>query len=135
MVMFSKTQSNPVGAPLTKSKPEPPSPMTVCSQCISEFAPGKPHYCVKTTRRENMLSLVRHSSAGSQSAVTVSTLKGLASEQGVSIKGGTVMLKSGSKVLPVQVGNSRVKPPVSRFSHEDLMALQTSLNLSCNSTL
>ena len=97
------------------------------------MAPGRSHQCAKVTRRENLTELVRSSSEGSKSSITVSTLKGMAEEQNISTKGGTVELKSHSKILPVQLGSSRVRPAPSKFSHESLIQLQASLNMSDNS--
>ena len=65
---FSSNQSNPVGAPATLSKPDKAQAMTVCLACLSEIAPGKSHYCVKSTRRENISELIRSSSDKSKSS-------------------------------------------------------------------
>ena len=129
---YAGEQSNPVGAPAKHPQSPPGQPITVCSKCLSLFAPGKSHICLKTTKRDNLSEMVRQSSDKSKSTVTVSTLKTMAEDQGVSTKGGTVMLKSGSKVLPVQIGSSRVKAVQGRFSHGSLMRLQVALNLSDN---
>ena len=77
-----------------------------------------------------MTELVQSSSQESKCKITVATLKSIAAEQSVSTRGGTVMLKSGSKVLPVQIGNRKVLPVEAKFSHENLMKLQSALNLS-----
>ena len=56
--------------------------------------------------------------------MTVATLKSIADEKGVSTRGGTIVLSSGSKKIPVQLGISKSKTPVKKFTHEDLMAIQ-----------
>ena len=104
-------------------------------KCSSEFGPGKPHTCDKATKRDNLAALVRSTSEKSKSSVTVATLKSIADEKGVSTRGGTVVLSSGSKIIPVQIGTSKSKTPVKKFTHEDLMAIQRELNLSDNSIL
>ena len=132
---FAQKHTNPVGAPPSNPPEFPPSPIKVCPRCFSEVGPGKPHHCVKTVRRENLATLVRSSSEKSKSAVTVSVLSSMADDQGVSKRGGTINLSSGSKKLPIKIGTDKTKVPQKKFSHEDLMALKTDLNLSDNSTL
>ena len=90
---------------------------------------------MKTVKRDNMVSLLRNNSEKSQAAVTVSSLKTIAEDQNMSTRGGIVKLTSGSKLLPVQIGTSKLKRPSKVFSHEDLMALQRELNWSDNMTL
>ena len=130
---FSKIHSNPLGAPCVAPRTMCPSPITICSICLSEYHAGKPHNCQKTTKRENMANLVRNSSYGSKSALALSALKEIASEQGSDMKKGPILLKSWSKQLPVQIGN--LKTYNKKFSHGGLMSLQSTLNLSDNNTL
>ena len=132
---FSKNHTNPAGAPATHPPQETSLTIKVCTKCYSDIGPGKPHHCVKTVKRDNMVSLLRNNSEKSQAAVTVSSLKAIAEDQNVSTRGGFVKLTSGSKLLPVQIGTSKLKRPSKVFSHEDLMALQRELNWSDNMTL
>ena len=134
-IRHAKSHSNALGAPATKPSADPPSVLKVCSECFSELGPGLPHNCVKTVKRSNIAAIVRNNSEKSVAAVTVSALHDVAQQQGVGARGGKVLLKSGSKFLPVVVGSRRVCPPGKMFSHQDLMDIQNDLNLSDNSTL
>ena len=104
-VKHAKEHSNPVGAPIKKPKSEPPAVIKVCTECLSEIGPGKPHQCIRTVKRENISAFVRGTSEKSIAAVTVFALKEIAQQQGVGVRGGKVLLSSGSKVLPVVVGS------------------------------
>ena len=132
---FSLNHSNPTGNPPTQLPAPPPSPVIFCNICLSEYGRGKPHQCNKTTKRENMANLVKSCSFGSKSAVTISSLKDIAEDQGATTRGGKVYLKSWAKELPVQVGTPQVKTQTKKFSHNDLVSLQSSLNMSDNNTL
>ena len=132
---YTKDHSNPVGAPSTLPKSDPPVAMKLCSECFSEIGPGKTHQCLKTVKRENIAALVRNTSEKSMASVAVSALRDIAQQQGASNRGGRVLLSSGAKILPVIVGSRRVKQPVKMFLHQDLMNMQTELNLSDKSTL
>ena len=46
------------------------------------------------------------------------------------MRGGLVNLQSGSKQLPVQVGTPRIKQKKAKFSHQDLVHLQTAQSMS-----
>ena len=132
---FIKECSNKVGRPLDKQSIEPPKKIVLCDSCFSELAPGKPHVCQKTVKRNNIVSLIRSTSVASQSAVMASSLKTLAEDIGESSRGGTLHLQSGSKQLEVKVGQSRKRPQAVQFSHENLRRLGTKLNLSNNSIM
>ena len=122
--------------PVPIAQPSPPARvLPLCSKCFSEIGAGKPHTCHKTTRRENLSNLVRSTSRKSQSSVTSSTLKAIATDQSVSTRGGTLTLQTGSKPLPVQIGTPKVHPKQATFSHENLKRLQASTNLSDKSLL
>lgn len=96
---------------------------------------GKPHACVKTKKGNNLADIVRSRSEKSRSKVAASTLKSLAGDQGVSLRGGTIQLATGSNPLPVQIGTSKIRPKEAKFSHENLKKLQAAHNLSDNSLL
>ena len=132
---FIKEHSNKVGRPLDKQSIEPPKKIVLCDSCFSELAPGKPHVCQKSVKRNNIVSLIRSTSVASQSAVMASSLKTLAEDIGESSRGGTLHLQSGSKQLEVIVGQSRKRPQAVQFSHENLRRLGTKLNLSNNSIM
>ena len=123
--MTSKT-----GPPPMVAQSPPAKTLAVCSKCWAEIGKGKPHQCLKSTKRENLAGIMKTTSRKSRAAVTCSTLKTIAEESGVSTKGGVVELQSGSRLLPVQIGTPKVKPKVAKFSHENLKKIQTAHNLS-----
>ena len=63
------------------------------------------------------------------------TLKEMAEVKGESTMGGKVKLQSGSKIIPVEIGNSRSRQSVPKFSHQNLKNLGSRLNLSNNSLM
>ena len=127
---YVTNHSNPTGAPPISPKSPPAKALTVCTRCFTEIGRGKPHPCIKTNRGSNLSDIVRNTSGRSRSKVASSTLKTIAEDQGVSSRGGTVQLKAGSKILPINLGTPRVKPKEAKFSHENLKKLQAANNLS-----
>ena len=65
-----------------------------------------------------------------KASVTVSTLKDIINQDRGCMRGGLVNLQSGSKQLPVQVSTPRIKPKKAKFSHQDLIHLQTAQSMS-----
>ena len=78
---------------------------------------------------------MRKTSTRSRSKLTAKGLKSVAEEEGVSTRGGTLNLKTGSKPLPVKIGTSKIQPKPAHFSHENMKRLQASINLSDSSLL
>ena len=70
-----------------------------------------------------MTSIVRNTSRKSRTTVVANTLKTIADEQGVSVRGGTVNLQTAFYPIPVQIGTPKVKPKEPTFSHENLKRL------------
>lgn len=97
-------------------------------------AKGVPHHCSKVQKQENLANLVKSTSAKSKSKVTSNVLKEICTEAGVSHTGGTVNLSTGGSPLPVQVGKSKLKARVPRFTLEGLKRLQSANNLSDRAT-
>ena len=132
---FKNEHSNKTGRPAEGEKGPSPKALKMCSECLSELAPGKTHNCDKTTKRLNMINLVKNSSFNTKSTVITSELKSLAASDGKSSKCAEIDLKSGSKVLPIRFGTQRANPKVPMFSHKNLKRPGTSLNLSYNSVM
>ena len=127
---FAKLHTNPQGPSVSSTKSPPARALKVCDRCYTEIGRGKPHTCVKSQKGTNLAHIVKNNSWRSRSKVATSTLKSIADEQGVSHKGGTVHLQTGSKPLPVQIGTPKVKPKDAKFSLENLQKLQSANNLS-----
>ena len=129
---FASNHVNPIGMPPTNPSPKSPPPKVVpiCTKCFSEVGKGKTHQCLKSTKRGNLSRIVRDTSKKSKSQITANSLKNIASDEGISTRGGTVHLKTAGKSIPVQVGQSKVKPRQPLFSHESLKRLQTANSLS-----
>ena len=122
---YISKHTNPKGPTPATPKSPAAKALVVCTRCFTEIGRGKPHPCVKTQKGPNLAKIVKNTSGKSRSRVASATLKTLAEEQGVSTRGGTLQLKSGSKYLPVHLGNSRAKPKEAKFSHANLQKLQT----------
>ena len=134
-IKYLSEHSNNVGRPSEGDNSPPPKILKICDKCFSEIAPGKSHNCLKTTTRANLINIVRNNSVNTKSNVIASELKCLAEEQGISTKGGDIGLKSGSKILPVQIGTKKCGPKQPKFSHENLKCLGARLNLSGNAIM
>ena len=133
-VSHKKQQSGKVGRPSSVPEVIKRGSLKVCDLCLSEIGPGKRHKCSDKIRNNNMIDMINSSSTNSKSNVIVNSLKTLAKEEGVSVRGGCLNLKSESQVMPVQIGTARTKPETPQFSHEHLRSLQLQLNLSNNET-
>ena len=127
--------SKKVGAPAIKTKSPAAKAIPVCSKCFTVIGKGQNHKCDKTQRCTNISEIVRKTSQKSRSKITAKGLKSVAEEKGVSTRGGTLDLKTGSKPLQVKIGASKVQLKPAYFSHENMKRLQTSLNLSDRATL
>ena len=128
---YAKKHSNPVGG--IKKTPASPVKRTIhfCSRCLSVIGKGMSHTCNKSSRNNNLCGLLENTSPKTRSILTAINLKSIALESNVSLRGGTVELKTrSSKVLPVQIGTAKVKPRRRKFSLEDLLRLQATLNIS-----
>lgn len=132
---FATIHSNSRGATSEKEIPSPAKVLPLCSKCFSEIGRGKEHVCLTSTRRENLATIIRKTSQKTKETVTSKTLKTIAVEEGVSTRGGTLKLQTGSKPIPIQIGTPRVKPREARFSHANLMKIQAGNNLSDNTLL
>ena len=103
-----------------------------CRVCLTYIGRGKTHKCTKKTKQTNLEELVKSTSFKTKGKVTSSCLKSVFADRGVSLRGGSTVLPTGSKALPVTVGTSRGRSHIkrARFSVENLIKLQTALNLS-----
>ena len=127
---WHKQHSNPVGKPAKENIPPPSA--KICLVCYSEFGPGKPHNCSKTTRQDNLVRMVRSNSVGTRHAVTGSSLKSLARESGVSLSGGTLPLNTkGPEKMPVRLGKGRGDDrDAAVITNEQMMELQQQTGIS-----
>ena len=64
-----------VGRPLSSSPQPDPSPIKVCSACLTELSKGKPHNCNKTTRELNIQSMLESGDCKSGEKITSKILK------------------------------------------------------------
>ena len=112
------------------SESPPAKASTLCDKCFAPIGRGKPHSCQKAHKDTNISKLVQTTSEKTQAKVASTTLHKIAAEAGVSARGGTLTLPSGSKQLPVTVGTPKTGHKEVKFSHEDMMRLQSSQNLS-----
>ena len=103
-----------------------------CRVCLTYIGRGKAHKCTKRTKQSNLEEMVKSTSFKTKGKVTSSCLKSIFADRGVSTRGGSTCLPTGSKALPVTVGTSRGRSHIktARFSIENLIRLQTALNLS-----
>ena len=102
-----------------------------CSKCLTYIGRGRPHTCTKATKRSNLEGVVKSCSTKSKARVISSGLKSVFAESGVTTRGGTLAIATGGKPVTVTLGLNvkgvRAKP---RWTHEDLIKLQTNNNLS-----
>ena len=119
-------------------EPSPPSFSKQCLNCFTYVGKGIPHDCSRTTKRTNLECIVKASSYKTKGRVTSSCLKAVFAEAGVSTRGGTVPVPSGSSCpLNVTIGTEAAgnDGQAQEFSGEDMIKLQTVLNFSDKPTL
>ena len=117
------------GSSLFKTSPR----VRICSDCQTELRPGHAHKCNKTSRRENILELVRQSSLGTQQRITSGLLDDMAADQQVNKRDGSISLATkGPNKKTVTFGPKKENRV---FSHEDLLRLKTRFNLSTDKAL
>ena len=92
-----------------------------CVKCHSVVGKGKPHKCSKSEMRDNLHKLVKHKSPKSKERLVSATIKSIFDDKGANTRGGTVMLATGGKKLPVSLS---VKINKRRFTQENLKRLQ-----------
>ena len=119
-------------------EPSPPSFRKQCLNCFTYVGKGIPHDCSRTTKRTNLECIVKASSYKTKGRVTTSCLKAVFAEAGVSTRGGTVPVPSGSSCpLKVTIGTEAAgnDGKAKEFSGEDMIKLQTAFNFSDKTTL
>ena len=126
---YLKTHSNPPGAQKI-NQVSPPKTLKVCSSCFTIIGQGKKHMCNKNNFNNNVTSYVKRKSPKTKTNLASNLLKTAVSESQQSLRGATVELKSGSKILPVVVGTPKVPTKEVKFTHENLIRMQTNHNLS-----
>ena len=107
-----------------------------CRKCLTYVGRGKSHKCKKKTKQENLESLVKSSPKRTKGKVTSACLKAVFAEAGVSIKGGSTVLPTGSRPITVSIGaKAKGLMKSARFTAENMVKLQTVYNLSDRTTL
>ena len=127
---FRKARSNPIGKPSESTDSPPAKTLALCTRCFGELGRGKAHDCQKCSQGVNLSNLVKKATDKSKATVASEALHDIAQNEGVSTRGGIVALPSGNKKLSVTIGTPKVAPKAANFTHEDLMRLQGSQNLS-----
>ena len=127
---FKKKNSNPIGKPSESTDSPPAKTLAICTRCYGQIGRGKPHDCQKLSQGVNLSNLVKNSSEKSKATVASEALHDIAQNVGASTRGGVVILPSGNNKLPVTIGTAKVATKEAKFSHEDMMRLQGSQNLS-----
>ena len=90
----------------------------------------------RTTKRTNLERIVKASSHKTKGRVKSSCLKDVFAEAGVSTRGGTVPISSGSSCpLKVTIGSEAANNDGKEFRAEDMIKLQTAFNFSDKTTL
>ena len=134
-VQYVNSVTNRPGAPSKKGDANSiPSQIKVCSQCLSEISAGKEHKCTHTTNQQNLVKLLSQSSPTTQQKVTTKSLDNLYEMKGVK-KGETVQLTTMGRDIQVTLGKPSEKKLKPMFSHDDLIKLQVSQNMTNNDIL
>ena len=112
-----------------KQKPESPAAQTpaVCSKCwgVLQKGRGKRHICSKSQMETNVVNLSKKRSPKGLGWITQHLIKDIANKQGVSTRGGTVKLSTGTaNDLSRKFGNPRRVEKKPKFTHKDLKRLQ-----------
>ena len=92
-----------------------------CSKCSSVVGKGRTHKCTKAKMQENLHKIVKQKSFRSKQQIGGKIIKSIFDDEGVSKQGGTVMLATGGKKLPVSLSMKFNKV---KFTHKDLKHLQ-----------
>ena len=92
-----------------------------CAKCHAVVGKGRSHKCTKMYMQDNLHKLVKQRSLKSKEKLGGKILKNIFEEKGVTPRGGTVLLSTGGRKMPVSL---RIKVNKARFSHENLRRLQ-----------
>ena len=108
-----------------------------CVDCGSVVGKGRTHKCNKSTKRENVLGLVRQMSLKSKERTARDALINIFEDKGVkrSPKSGTnTTLNTGGRKVSITYGGLGSKGGIrkGKWTKESMMRLQTSMNLSDN---
>ena len=108
--------------PVVKAKTKPgPVVEHRCAQCHGVVGKGRSHKCSKIAMQDNLHKIVKNKSMKSKEKIGGNVLKNIFEDKVVSARGGTVLLSTGGRKLPVTLSLKLNKP---RFSHENLRRLQ-----------
>lgn len=92
-----------------------------CSFCSAVVGKGRTHKCTKKNMQDNLHKIVKNKSLKSKEKIGSKIIKTLFDDKGGNRRGGTVILSTGGKPLPVSLS---CKVNKARFTHEDLKRLQ-----------
>ena len=125
--IYKKEHQNSAGAPKV-APPSPPKSKKVCGKCLSDLKAGIPHECSRTQFKNNITEIVKGKSPNTRCLLAANILKNTTEE--TSFRGGVLELKSGANILPVTIGTPKSAPKKAKFTHNDLITLQTNNNFS-----
>ena len=98
-----------------------------CTACNSVIGKGRSHKCTKQEMRKNLHNIVKKKSIKTKEKIGAKIIKEIFDDKKVNRRGGTVLLSTGGRKLPVTLS---MKPNKRRFSHEHLKRLQVILGKS-----
>lgn len=108
--------------PVKKTQTKPgPGVESRCAQCHAVVGKGRSHKCTKTKMQDNLHKIVKNKSLKSKEKIGGKVLKSLFEDKDKTARGGTVLLATGGKKLPVTLS---LKLNKARFTHENLRRLQ-----------
>ena len=92
-----------------------------CVKCHAIIGKGRTHKCSSPEARDNLHKIINQKSLKSKEKIGSAILKGIFEDKGGNKRGGTVLLATGGKKLPVTLSVKVNRP---RFSQENLRRLQ-----------
>ena len=98
-----------------------------CAFCSALIGKGRSHKCTKTAKQDNLHNLVGRSSPKTRQKVGSKIIKSIFDNEGVNPNGGTILLSTSGRKLPVSLS---LKINKTRFSHVNLKRLQVLHSIS-----
>ena len=129
-IKFKKSiKSNP-GRPSTKPLVDPPSPITLCSFCLSKTSKGKPHICSDTSRVDNLKDIISSNKKTGEKLASFIIKDKVAHQQEIE---NIELSQSYGPTMKIKIVKKKCKKET-LFTHDDILQIRNSQGMSLRGT-
>lgn len=109
--------------------PKKPCTLNVCNRCFSEIGRGKPHWCTKVQKHDNMLHILQDEAVDVGDSVVSSYVRNKSPDEN------SFITLSNQRGLPSHWTQNQACPKKQPLSADDLFLIKKNCNLSTRNTI